>query len=102
MVVYCVYIKVKPDTVTRFIEATTANHCESVKEPGNLRFDLIQQADDPNQFMLYEAYESETAATLHKTTSHYLRWRDAVTDFMAEPRRGVKYNIIEPKDRSGW
>ena len=102
MIVTCVYIHVKPEAVTRFIDATTANHHESVKEPGNLRFDLIQQADDPCRFMIYEAYESEASAAFHKATTHYLKWRDRVNDDMAEPRHGVKYNIIEPKERSGW
>lgn len=102
MIVSCVYIHVKPDAVDRFIEVTTANHRGSVRETGNLRFDLIQQADDPCRFMLYEAYESETAAADHKTTSHYLNWRNQVNDLMAEPRYGVKYNIIEPNDKSEW
>jgi (4S)-4-hydroxy-5-phosphonooxypentane-2,3-dione isomerase len=102
MIVTCVYIHVKPDEINLFIDATTANHRESVKEPANLRFDLIQQADDPCRFMIYEAYESETAAADHKTTSHYLKWRDLVNGYMAEPRYGIKYNIIEPNDKSGW
>lgn len=102
MIVTCVYVYVKPDSVGNFIEATTENHVESVKEPGNLRFDLIQQADDPTSFMIYEAYESEDAAASHKTTSHYLVWREVVKDLMADPRLGVKYNIILPIDRSKW
>lgn len=102
MIVTCVYVHVKSDKVTPFIDATAANHVESVKETGNLRFDLIQQADDPCKFMIYEAYESEASAAIHKTTVHYLKWRDLVNDYMTEPRHGVKYNIIEPNDRSGW
>jgi (4S)-4-hydroxy-5-phosphonooxypentane-2,3-dione isomerase len=102
MIVTCVYLKIKPDKIKGFIEVTSANHKESVKESGNLRFDLIQRADDPCQFMLYEAYESEAAAATHKTTAHYLKWRDLAEDFMAEPRVGVRYNIIEPSDRSKW
>jgi autoinducer 2-degrading protein len=102
MIVTCVYVHVKPDEVKNFIDATLSNRLESVKEAGNLRFDLIQKADDPNQFMIYEAYESEESAANHKTTAHYLKWRDGVVNFMSEPRYGVKYNIIEPKERSGW
>jgi (4S)-4-hydroxy-5-phosphonooxypentane-2,3-dione isomerase len=102
MIVNCVYIHINPEMIGKFIVATSENHRESVKEPGNLRFDLIQQADDPSRFMLYEAYESEDAAAFHKTTAHYLKWRDSVSDYMAEPRHGVKYNIIEPTDRSKW
>jgi autoinducer 2-degrading protein len=102
MIVTCVYIHVNPDAVQRFLEATVENHLESVKEPGNLRFDLIQQVDDPCQFMLYEAYESDEAAATHKNTVHYIKWRDTVKDFMVEPRKGVKYNIIEPNDKRKW
>jgi (4S)-4-hydroxy-5-phosphonooxypentane-2,3-dione isomerase len=102
MIVTCVYIRVKAEELDNFIKATRQNHIESVKEPGNLRFDLIRKADDPCSFMLYEAYESEEAAANHKTTIHYLKWRDAVQDYMAEPRQGVKYNIIEPGDKTKW
>ena len=96
MIVNCVYVHVKPGSVEAFIVASTENHFASVKEARNLRFDFIQQADDPCRFMIYEAYESEEAATAHKSTPHYLKWRETVQDMMAEPRKGVKYNILHP------
>ena len=102
MIVTCVYVNVKPEEIDNFIQETRLNHIGSVKEPGNLRFDFIQQADDASRFMIYEVYESEDAAVAHKNTPHYLKWRDAVKDMMADPRLGVRYNIIEPKDRSEW
>jgi autoinducer 2-degrading protein len=102
MIVTCVYVHVKPENVDSFINATKINHLESVKEPGNLRFDFIQQVDDPCRFMIYEAYETEDASQAHKNTAHYLKWRETVADFMAEPRQGVKYNIIEPNDKIRW
>jgi autoinducer 2-degrading protein len=96
MVVICVYVHVKPGSLQEFIRASDLNHIEAVKEPGNLRFDFIQQADDPCSFMLYEAYESEEASAAHKNTPHYFKWRESVQDMMAEPRKGVKYNILQP------
>ncbi len=102
MIVTCVYVNVKDNVIDDFIKATVLNHNQSVKEPGNLRFDFVQQADDPCRFMLYEAYESEESAAAHKNTSHYALWRDTVNDYMADPRKGVKYNIIEPNDKSKW
>jgi (4S)-4-hydroxy-5-phosphonooxypentane-2,3-dione isomerase len=102
MIVTCVYVHVKSDAVDRFINATIRNHRESVKEPGNLRFDFIQQADDPCSFMIYEAYETEEAAADHKNSPHYLTWRDTVADFMAVPRQGVRYKIVEPSDKTRW
>jgi autoinducer 2-degrading protein len=97
MTVTCVYVKVKPEFVNQFIEATTANHLNSVKEQGNVRFDLIRQVDDTSQFIIYEAYETEDAAAAHKLTAHYQLWRDTVAHMMHEPRKGVKYNMVCPE-----
>lgn len=102
MIVTCVHINVKPECLDDFLEAMKENHEGSVQEPGNLRFDVLQKADDPCRFMIYEAYESEEAANLHKNTPHYIRWRDTVKDYMADTRYGVRYNILEPSDRSQW
>jgi len=96
MTVTCVYVRVKEGNVDDFVRATTDNHNGSVNEAGNLRFDVLQSADDPCSFLLYEAYESERAAAAHKDTSHYLAWRDGVAEWMAEPRQGVKYSSICP------
>lgn len=97
MTVTCVHIHVKPESVDEFIEASAANHREAIKEPGNIRFDVLQQADDKTRFMLYEAYETDDDAAAHKNTPHYLTWRDAVKEMMAEPRFGVKYSILMPE-----
>jgi autoinducer 2-degrading protein len=97
MIVTCVHVHIKSEALEEFIRVSAENHLESVKEPGNLRFDFVQQADDPTRFMLYEAYESEETAAAHKYTAHYLKWRERVQDMMAEPRRGVKYIFIQPE-----
>ncbi|MGI6340272.1 MAG: antibiotic biosynthesis monooxygenase [Bacteroidales bacterium] len=50
MIVTCVHVHVKPEAVESFIRLIVDNCRSSVQEPGNLRFDLIQQADDPCRF----------------------------------------------------
>jgi (4S)-4-hydroxy-5-phosphonooxypentane-2,3-dione isomerase len=102
MIVTCVHIQVKEDKVEDFKKVTIENHSNSVKEPGNLRFDVLQDANDPCKFMLYEGYESEEAANQHRNTPHYAKWRDTVADWMAQPRNGVRYNIVAPLKREEW
>lgn len=102
MIVTCVHVNVKLESVDDFIAATIPNHKGTVNEKGNLRFDVLQNAEDPCRFMIYEAFESEEAVALHKTTDHYQKWRDAVKDMMAETRFGVRYGVIEPRERSAW
>ena len=96
MIVTIVNVRVKPEYVDDFIRATIKNHEESIKEPGNLRFDVLQKVDNPAEFALYEAYENETAAAAHKDTSHYLEWRNTVEPLMEEPRKGIRYNGLRP------
>jgi autoinducer 2-degrading protein len=96
MHVTLVHVRVRPEDVDAFIAATRINHQESVKEPGNRRFDVLQAPDDPARFILYEAYVSAAAAAAHKETAHYLAWRDTVAGMMAEPRRGEPMNGLLP------
>jgi len=97
MVVTTVMVSVKKEDIDDFIKATIENHDESVKEEGNLRFDVLQSDDDPSRFLLYEAYVSAEAAAAHKDTEHYRKWRDSVADWMAEPRTGIKYTAVKPQ-----
>lgn len=96
MHVTLVQVRVKPDSVPTFIEATRANHEASVREPGNRRFDVLQSPDDPTRFVLYEAYATAADAAAHKQTAHYAAWRDAVAGMMAEPRLGEPMRGLFP------
>jgi autoinducer 2-degrading protein len=92
-----VHVRIKPEHIEDFIEATRLNHESSVREPGNLRFDVIQSADDPTRFVLYEVYAGPEDAAAHKETAHYFQWRDTVSGWMAEPRQGVRYHGLYPR-----
>jgi autoinducer 2-degrading protein len=96
MHVTIVYISVKPEYVAAFKEASQHNHEYSIREPGNVRFDILQSANDPTQFVFYEAYQSLQDAAAHKETKHYRVWRDTVADWMAEPRKGIAYQGLYP------
>ncbi|MEY4685944.1 MAG: hypothetical protein RLZ25_2403 [Pseudomonadota bacterium] len=97
MHVTLVHVQVKAGCFEAFIEATRANHEASVKEPGNLRFDILQDPADDGHFILYEAYRNEGDAQAHKQTAHYLTWRDTVAEMMAEPRKGVPMRALYPQ-----
>lgn len=97
MLVVHVSIRVKPEHIEAFKQATIANARESLKEPGIARFDFVQQQDDPARFVLVEAYRSPEASVAHKETKHYATWRDTVAPMMAEPRSSVKFSNVYPE-----
>lgn len=101
MLIVHVHVRVKPELVEAFRQATLENARQSIKEPGIARFDVAQHLDDPARFVLVEVYRSEDAPARHKETSHYRTWRDAVASMMAEPRTSVQFTNVFP-DESGW
>ena len=97
MHVTLVHVHVKTEHVEAFIAATRRNHESSVREPGNVRFDVLQSADDPSRFVLVEIFRDAEAAVAHKTTPHYLAWRDEVAAWMTTPRDGKRYRMLAPE-----
>lgn len=101
MLIVHVHVRVKRESVEDFRQASTENARNSVKEPGMVRFAVIQQQDDATRFLLVEVYRTPEAAAAHKETAHYAKWRDAVAPMMAEPRSSVKFNAVFP-DPQNW
>lgn len=93
-----VHARVKPDCIEAFKTATIDNARNTRREPGVVRFDVIQQTDDPTRFVLLEVYRTAEGHARHKETSHYLAWTEKVTDLLAEPRTRAIYRNIDPPD----
>lgn len=101
MFIVHVQVHVKPEFVESFRHATIENARNSIHEAGIVRFDFIQQQDDPSRFVLVEVYRDNKAQANHKETPHYIKWRDSVAAMMAETRTSIKYTNIFPDDQ-GW
>jgi len=101
MYVVSVTVHVKAAFVGPFVQATLANARDTRQEPGNLRFDVLEAEEDPSRFLLYEAYRAKDDFVAHQQTEHYLRWKQAVAEWMAQPRQGVKHNSVFFGDGEG-
>lgn len=102
MIVYCVNVYVTPGNEAAFLEASRENHLATRREPGNLRFDVLQHQQEPGRFLLYEVYTSQDAVTAHKQTDHYLKWKETVAPWMARPREGLCFEPRFPGDEGQW
>ncbi len=98
----CVHVHVKSEHRGDFLRASLENARATIQEPGNLRFDVLQQADDPDRFILYEVWRDEAGMNAHKETPHYARWRDAVAPWMAGARKGVRHVGHFPDTAEAW
>ena len=87
MNVTLVEINIKPECVDDFMDVFRANHEGSIQEPGNLRFDVLQDPTIPTRFFIYEAYQNDEAVLAHKQTPHYLACVQKLDGMMSEPRK---------------
>jgi quinol monooxygenase YgiN len=99
MLIALVHIRVKPESVEAFRQASLENARNSVQEPGIARFDVIQQENEPTRFVLIEVFHSAEGQAAHRDTAHYKTWRETVESMMAEPRIGVRYLNVFPDDK---
>jgi len=98
MHIVLVSVNVKAEHVDAFREATILNARNSVQEPGVAQFDVLQQADDPTRFLLYEVYRDANAPAKHRETAHYNAWAAKVKDMLAGERTRVIYSNVFPAD----
>lgn len=98
MIIVHVYLHAKEEMINAFKEANIKNAKSSVQEPGILRFDVMQQGDDPLRFLLVEIYKNEKAISAHKETAHYAEWVKVAEPMLAEPRVKTIYRNLFPDD----
>jgi len=84
---FLVFITVKHGQEAAFLRAAAANRAGSIKEPGNLRFEMYQSAERPQDFLFAEKYKSLDAATAHRQTPHFLEFLKVLETVQAFPRR---------------
>lgn len=99
MYVIIATIEIQPERRKAFLEAMLDDARGSVQnEPGCLRFDVVQDAENPNRLYLYEVYRDEAAFEAHLKAPHFIRWRDTVEGWHARPAVVAKGRNIFPPD----
>ena len=77
MFIALVKLQVKPELNDEFKTAILKNAELSVqRDPGCVRFDVLQQEDDPTRWFLYEVYEKEQAWVDHRAAAHFLAFKE--------------------------
>jgi autoinducer 2-degrading protein len=80
MFILLVKVEVKPELVDEFKAAILNNAALSVeRDPGCVRFDVLQQQDDPTRWMFYEVYDQEQDWLNHRNAPHFLAFMEVGT-----------------------
>lgn len=94
MYIVVVHSHILEEHVERFREATIRNAVASRGEQGCVRFDILQQIDDPTRFTFVEIFQSKEDGARHLETDHFKKWLEEAMPLMVEPRTRVIYHDV--------
>lgn len=76
-------------TVIRQFEA------DSRRDPGVIRFEVLQQDGHPNHFTIFEVWESRKAFDAHTAAAHTKQFREKVQPMLGSPYRERLHRVLE-------
>ncbi|MBZ4023482.1 antibiotic biosynthesis monooxygenase [Rhodobacter sp. TJ_12] len=96
MFVQLVHIRVKPGCVDRFLEVFRVNFEGTRAEPGNYRFDVLQDPEDDHHFVIYEGFVNEAAVDEHRKTAHYAEVVKGLAEIQIGGREKQFFRMVMP------
>lgn len=94
MFVQIVRINVKPGRVQDFLDAFRINYEGTIKEAGNIRFDVLQDPEDETRFTIYEVFRSAASVDEHRQTEHYKKTVALLDDIMTGSRTKEIFDLV--------
>ena len=96
MFIVLVQVRVRPEWLDRFAAAISENARVSPRvEPGCVRFEVSQVADDPCAWVFHEVYVSRDAWLRHRESPHFLAYQQVASEALLE-RAVTELRPVEP------
>ena len=97
MIFIVVKFKTKPEWTDRWLELTRPFTEATRAEPGNLWFDWSRSVDDPNEFVLVEAFQNNAAGS-HVNSDHFKAAMRTMPEALIETPKIVSQTV----DQDEW
>jgi (4S)-4-hydroxy-5-phosphonooxypentane-2,3-dione isomerase len=102
MLAMWVKVRVKLGERERFLKAIEVDALGSEQdEPGCLRFNVLQDAQDQNVYYFYEVYRDEAALEAHRAAPHYAVWH-AAADTLDGAVEATRSHPVFPAAAGYW
>ncbi len=99
MILIVVKFKVKPDWSERWMEHVREFTEATRAEPANLWFDWSRSVEDPDEWVLVEAFEDDGAVP-HVTSDHFRAAVEQLPQALVETPRIINTTIEDARDWS--
>jgi quinol monooxygenase YgiN len=102
MLALWVKVRVEPAERLRFLAVIERDALGSERdEEGCLRFNVLQDAQDPDVYYFYEVYRDQQALDAHRETPHFKAWLAVRDSLRSEPEVVVCQTLV-PAERAYW
>ncbi|MFI5731827.1 putative quinol monooxygenase [Kribbella sp. NPDC051587] len=88
--------RVKPESAEDWPSIAADFTAATRAEPGCLWYDWSRSLDDPNEYVLVEAFADDDAATAHVTSDHFKAAQRDLPPYLVETPRIVNFKV--PQD----
>jgi quinol monooxygenase YgiN len=86
MVFHTAHLRCRPDAVDRY-KTRLLQHARNslmLESGGCLRFDVLQNPDDPTLFLLIEIYRDQAALDAHRSSAHFQAYKEDTSAWVTE------------------
>ena len=97
---YFIVVKfpVKAESAESFMDYTADFTAGTRAEAGNLWFDWSRSVEDPNEFVLVEAFADDEAAGIHVNSEHFTKGLESIRPHLVSTPKIISRKI----EGSGW
>ncbi|GAA2458409.1 MULTISPECIES: putative quinol monooxygenase [Streptomyces] len=99
MIFIAVRFTVRPEYAGQWLTLVDGFTRATRDEPGNLFFDWSRDVEDPNRFVLLEAFADAEAGAAHVASDHFAAGLEAMSGAIAATPEIVN---VELPDQDGW
>ena len=85
--------RVRPQDADRWPEIAREFTQATRNEPGCLWFDWARSVEDPNEYVLVEAFRDDTAGAAHVQSEHFKRAQKALPPHLAATPKVVNFSV---------
>jgi len=90
------YVEVAPSATSQAVGLLKALSAASRKEDGNLRFQVVQERERPNRFVVIEAWKDQAAFEGHRKGKAYAEFNEKLTPIRNAPPDERVHNALVP------
>lgn len=87
--------RVRPDEADHWPQVSAEFTQATRSEPGCLWFDWSRSLDDPNEYVLVEAFRNGDAGAAHVQSAHFKRAQQTLPPYLTETPRVVNFEVAQ-------